>query len=122
MKNDVKLNLKAANGISMSYIGYIEADIECMGNIIKTRGTLIIKDTVDKVTRKRKKDAPGILGTKCRDIVFQQHGNHYHEKIPEIFCNSKVISTFRLCDQANRPTYGFAKTLCTTSHSNSRKD
>ena len=113
VKNDVKLNLKAANGISIPYIGYIEADIECMGNIIKNRGILIIKDTMDEETRKRKINVPGILGMnvigQCRDIFIQQHGNHYHEKIPEIFCNSKVISAFRLCDQANRPTYGFAK-------------
>ena len=68
---------------------------------------------MDEETRKRKINVPGILGMNvighCRDIFIQQYGNYYHEKIPEIFCNSKVISAFRLCDQANRPTYGFAK-------------
>ena len=54
MKIDVKLNLKAASGISIPYIGYIEADLECKGKIIKSRGILIIKDTVDEVTIKRK--------------------------------------------------------------------
>ena len=80
VKNDVKLNLKAANGISIPYIGYIEADIECMGNIIKNRGILIIKDTMDEETRKRKINVPGILGMnvigQCRYIFIQQHGNH----------------------------------------------
>ena len=93
MKIDVKLNLKAANGISIPYIGYVEADLECKGKIIKSRGILIIKDTVDEVTIKRKRDVPVALGMnvigQCRDTILfiQQQGNHYHEKIPEIFCN-----------------------------------
>lgn len=113
IKNDVKLNLKAANGISIPYIGYIEADVECMGNVIEDRGILIIKDTEDGMTRKRKHNIPGILGMniigQCRDIFIQKHGNYYHEKVSEISCNSKIKSAFRMCDQENRTVYGFAK-------------
>lgn len=113
IKNDVKLNLKAANGISIPYIGYIEADVECMGNVIEDRGILIIKDTEDGMTRKRKHNIPGILGMniigQCRDIFIQKHGNYYHEKVSEISCNSKIKSAFRVCDQENRTVYGFAK-------------
>ena len=47
-----------------------------MGYGIKNRGILIIKDTVDEETIKRKINVPGILGMNvigqwCRDIFIQ---------------------------------------------------
>lgn len=62
IKNDVKLNLKVVNGILIFYIGYIEVDVECMGNVIEDCGILIIKDIEDGMIWKCKYNILGILG------------------------------------------------------------
>lgn len=67
------LQLKAANGLTIPYIGYVEFDVKYCGNVLKQRGFLIVKDATDEFTRKRKEAVPGILGMNvlnlCRDIL-----------------------------------------------------
>ena len=53
MKNCV-IDLKAANGLSIPYIGYVELDVKCAGKLLTQRGFLIVKDPTDDSTRRRK--------------------------------------------------------------------
>mgnify|MGYP005948850939 CR=1 FL=1 len=67
------IQLKAANGLEIPYIGYIEVDVHYLGNILKQRGLLIVKDSTDDSTRKRKEAVPGVIGmniiSECRDML-----------------------------------------------------
>ena len=66
------IDLKAANGLSIPYIGYVELDVKCAGKLLKQRGFLIVKDPTDDSTRKRKEAVPGIIAMNiigmCKDI------------------------------------------------------
>lgn len=57
------IQLKAAN-VEIPYISYIEVDVHYHGNILKLRGLLIVKDSTDDSTRKRKEAVPGVIGMK----------------------------------------------------------
>lgn len=85
------LQLKAANGLVIPYIGYIELDVNYNGNIIPQRGFLIVKDSSDDATRKRKESVPGIIGMNilgaCTDILgdVRRDGN-----LSEVFVSSDL--------------------------------
>ena len=71
------LKLKAANGLDIPYIGYVELDVEVLGKILPKRGILIIKDPHDPSTQARKQDIPGLLGMNvigaCKELLTQDH-------------------------------------------------
>jgi hypothetical protein len=48
------LHIKAASGLTIPYIGYIELDIKYKGILIPQRGFLVVKDSCDESTRQRK--------------------------------------------------------------------
>lgn len=54
--------LTAANGLNIPYIGYFDVDVETLGITIPKRGILVVKDSEDPVTRRRKQEVPGLLG------------------------------------------------------------
>ena len=53
------LKLTAANGLDISYVGYVELDVTTMG---QTRGILVVCDSPDTDQCAHKKRCPGILG------------------------------------------------------------
>ncbi|VDI51590.1 Hypothetical predicted protein [Mytilus galloprovincialis] len=55
LQTDITFNLKGANGTCIPYIGYVEVDIDIMGQRLPNRGVLIVKDPIDSYTRMRKK-------------------------------------------------------------------
>ncbi|XP_077941726.1 uncharacterized protein LOC144385357 isoform X2 [Gasterosteus aculeatus] len=68
------LQLRAANGLSIPYLGYLELDVELCGKLVSLRGILVVKDPPGNASLQ----APGVLGMnviqKCYQELFVQHG------------------------------------------------
>ncbi|XP_073720501.1 uncharacterized protein [Misgurnus anguillicaudatus] len=67
------LTLKAANGLSIPYLGYLELDVKIMGKILPKCGVLVVKDPTDPVTKLKRKNVPGLVGMNiikdCSEIL-----------------------------------------------------
>ena len=55
------LTLRAANGLEIPYLGYLNLTIEVDGVKVPSCGVLVLKDT--PATTKQRRDVPGLLGT-----------------------------------------------------------
>ena len=55
------LTLRAANGLEIPYLGYLELDVEVDGVKVPRCGVLVLKDT--PATAKQRREVPGLLGT-----------------------------------------------------------
>lgn len=69
------LQLRAANGLDIPYVGLLEFNIEIFGKVIPILGVLVIKDLPSNA---QKHVAPGALGMnviqECYNELFGQHG------------------------------------------------
>lgn len=69
------LQLKAANGLDIPFVGYLELDVEVMGKVISKRGVLVVKDSLPGASGL---GVSGVLGMnvirECYDELFSQHG------------------------------------------------
>lgn len=69
------LQLRAANGLEIPYVGYVELDVEVLGKVILQRGVLVVKDPPGQVSSP---EVPGLLGMniirECYYQLFSQHG------------------------------------------------
>lgn len=67
------LQLTAANGLDMSYVGYFELDVEVLGKMVQKLGVLVIKDSVNS-----KLGVAGVLGMniikRCYEKLFGKQG------------------------------------------------
>lgn len=77
------LRLKAANGLAIPYLGYIELDLEVLGKVLPKIAVLIVADALDPTTRQQKMTVPGLLGmnaiSRCYQELFEEHGkNLFH--------------------------------------------
>lgn len=72
------LQLKAANGLDIPYIGYLELDVEVFGKVIPKRGVLIVKDSLGTPSQ-----VAGVLGMnvirECYHDLFGQYGQTLFE-------------------------------------------
>lgn len=68
------LKLRAANGLDIPYVGYLELDVELCGTLVPHCGVLVVKDPPGEVSSR----VPGILGMniirRCYRVLFGQHG------------------------------------------------
>ncbi len=68
------LQLQAANGSLIPYVGYIELDVELCGQVISGCGVLVVRDPPGGTGAQ----VPGILGmnvlSRCYQELFGQHG------------------------------------------------
>ncbi|XP_077957579.1 uncharacterized protein LOC144406215 [Gasterosteus aculeatus] len=68
------LQLRAANGLVIPYIGYLELEVQLCGKVMPHSGVLVVKDHPGGVPAQ----VPGILGMhvirKCYKELFGQHG------------------------------------------------
>lgn len=97
------LGLKPANGLDIPYIGYIELDVVVLGQCIKERGILIVKDPVSAALQDRKLLTPGILGMnivgECYQVLFEQHGPQlFHSPLLESAAPA-TLRALRHCEQ-----------------------
>nr|XP_055035571.1 uncharacterized protein LOC129423357 [Misgurnus anguillicaudatus] len=72
------LQLKAANGLEIPYVGYFEVDVTVLGQTLPRQGILVVKDPVDAGFHQRKELTPGLLGMnvigQCYNDLFEKHG------------------------------------------------
>ena len=70
------LQLRAANGLEIPYVGYLELDFVVLGKEIRNKGVLIVKDLPTQSSDRR---LPGVLGMNviqdCYQELFNQHGS-----------------------------------------------
>lgn len=70
------LQLRAANGLEIPYVGYVELDVEVLGKVIPQRGVLVVKDPPGQASPL---EVPGVLGMnvirECYHQLFSQHGS-----------------------------------------------
>lgn len=87
------LKLRAANGLAIPYLGYLELDLEVLGRVLPKIGVLVVKDSLDPITKQQKKSVPGLLGMNairsCYQELFQEHGQHLFQH-PPVQAASKV--------------------------------
>ena len=68
------LQLRAANGLAIPYVGYLELDVQLCGRVLPACGVLVVKDPSAGVSSQ----VPGVLGMniirRCYGELFGQHG------------------------------------------------
>ncbi|KAK0134254.1 Retrovirus-related Pol polyprotein from transposon opus [Merluccius polli] len=73
------LQLRAANGLEVPYLGYLEVDIHVLVKMLPKMGVLVVRDSSDLHTRTQKSRVPGLLGmnviSQCYNELFLQHGS-----------------------------------------------
>uniref|UniRef100_A0A671U0X9 Gypsy retrotransposon integrase-like protein 1 n=1 Tax=Sparus aurata TaxID=8175 RepID=A0A671U0X9_SPAAU len=70
------LQLRAANGLEIPYVGYVELDVTVLGKVVPQRGILVVKDPPGQAPPS---NFPGVLGMnvirECYHQLFSQHGS-----------------------------------------------
>lgn len=73
------LQLRAANGLDIPYIGYMELDVELCGRLVPKCGVLVVRDPPGGLCSQ----APGVLGmnilSRCYQELLGQHGSSLFE-------------------------------------------
>ncbi|XP_073710120.1 retrovirus-related Pol polyprotein from transposon 412 [Misgurnus anguillicaudatus] len=91
------LQLKAANGLDIPYIGYVELDVELCGRLISDCGVLVVKDPPGGSCT----PVPGVLGmnvlSRCYQEFFGQHGPSFFKLPSVVQAPSFVIQAFQHC-------------------------
>lgn len=68
------LQLQAANGLAIPYIGYLELEVELCGKLMPQCGVLVVRDPPGESSPR----VPGVLGMnvirRCYQELFGQHG------------------------------------------------
>ena len=95
------LQLRAANGLAIPYIGYLELDVELCGKRLPGCGILVVKDPPGCVSSQ----VPGVLGMnvirKCYRELFGHHGLALFD-LPVVSGALKcVVQALQKCHQAN---------------------
>ena len=57
-----QVTLKAANGLEIPYSGVVIVDLELLGQKCEGVPMLVVKDSSDPSTRKKKSDVPALVG------------------------------------------------------------
>ncbi|KAF7643945.1 hypothetical protein LDENG_00230610 [Lucifuga dentata] len=93
------LQLKAANGLAIPYIGYVELDVVVLGRKIPSRGWLIVRDSPGQ-----KSSVPGILGMnvvwQCYFELFSQYGPTFLNCPPVTNVSESWHQALQYCCQA----------------------
>lgn len=92
------LQLKAANGLAIPYLGYLELDVVLCGGVIPGCGILVVKDPPGGAS------VPGVLGmniiSKCYELLFFQHGPALFELPTVAQAPGHVFQALQQCYQA----------------------
>ncbi|KAL7831377.1 hypothetical protein SRHO_G00308800 [Serrasalmus rhombeus] len=91
------LKLRAANGLDIPYIGYLELDVELCGKLVPSCGVLVVKDPLGGVGSR----APGVLGmnvlSKCYQELFGQYGPALFDLPFVSHAHGSVVQALQLC-------------------------
>lgn len=93
------LQLRAANGLEIPYIGYIELDVELCGRIVSKCGILVVRDPPGGGS-----SIPGILGmnilSRCYHELFGQYGPTLFE-LPLVTQDAELVQAFQTCQKVD---------------------
>ncbi|XP_035996571.1 uncharacterized protein LOC118563987 [Fundulus heteroclitus] len=94
------LQLKAANGLPIPYIGYLEVSIELCGKLMPHCGVLVVRNPPDSSSA----SVPGVLGmnviNKCYQELFGQHGNALFNTTPVVSFPKPLVNALQKCHAA----------------------
>ncbi|KAK0131460.1 hypothetical protein N1851_033863 [Merluccius polli] len=97
----VSTMLKAANGLAIPYVGYLELDMECCGQQMERCGVLVVKDPPGGVSAQ----VPGVLGMnvirRCYRQLFGQHGLALFDSPSVSEASGCMMEALQKCHQAN---------------------
>lgn len=92
------LQLRAANGLGIPYIGYLELDVELCNKVIAKRGVLVVRDPLGPSS------SPGILGMNiiktCYKELFVLHGPALFDLPSVLQAPSQLKQALQQCHQA----------------------
>ncbi len=95
------LQLQAANGLPIPYLGYLELEVELCGKTLPGCGLLVIKDPPANASP----PAPGVLGMnilrRCYSTLFGQHGPALFNLPTVTEAPKSVVQAFQRCHQAS---------------------
>lgn len=98
------LQLKAANGLAIPYLGYLELEVKLCGRVMASCGVLVVKDPPDGVPPQ----VPGILGMnvirRCYRELFGQHGLALFHSPAVSEAPESVVDALQKCHQASALT------------------
>lgn len=99
------LQLRAANGLDIPYIGYMELDVELCGRLVPGCGVLVVRDPPGGLCSQ----APGVLGmnvlSRCYQELFGQHGSSLFESPSLVKVPSIVTEAFQYCHKVCSQSY-----------------
>lgn len=91
------LELRAANGLTIPYIGYLELDMKLCGRLVPNCGVLVVKDPVGSVATR----VPGVLGMnviqRCYQELFGHHGPALFSSAPVLASSTSLIEALQEC-------------------------
>ncbi|KAL0161382.1 hypothetical protein M9458_045107, partial [Cirrhinus mrigala] len=101
------LQLRAANGLAIPYIGYMELDVELCNKIVPECGILVVKDPPGGMCA----EVPGVLGmnvlSRCYGELFGQHGQALFNSPPVVEAPSFVMQALQHCHEIkSQPVFG----------------
>ena len=105
LRNNQYLELRAANGLTIPYIGYIELDITCKNNVIKNRGFLVVRDNANHT---QKGSVPVLIGMN----VINSNKKVLNDVIGDMFSRCIAVEWERQIPPPPTPAplnYGFAR-------------
>ncbi|KAI3358861.1 hypothetical protein L3Q82_015251 [Scortum barcoo] len=92
------LQLRAANGLAIPYIGYVELDVELCGKVVPRCGILVVKDPPGVVS-----SVPGILGMnvirRCYWELFGTYGSSLFDSPSVSQAPGPVVVALQKCHQ-----------------------
>lgn len=93
------LQLRAANGLSIPYIGYVELDVQLCGKLVPRCGVLVVRDPPGGLRLR----APGVLGMnvlkRCYQELFGQHGPALFDCSPVSSAPPSVFRALQYCHE-----------------------
>ncbi|KAK0155508.1 hypothetical protein N1851_002098 [Merluccius polli] len=97
------LQLKAANGLAIPYIGYLELEVQLCGKVMPHCGVLVVRDPPGGVPAQ----VPGVLGMnvirKCYQELFGQHGLALFSQPCVSEAPGPIVQALQRCHRAKVP-------------------
>lgn len=95
------LQLRAANGLAIPYIGYMELNVELCGKLMPRCGVLVVRDPPSMPIQ-----VPGVLGmnviSKCYQELFGQHGAALFNAAPVVESPVSLVDALQRCHMAHQ--------------------
>lgn len=94
------LELRAANGLTIPYLGYLELDVQLCGKLMPHCGVLVVRDPPGGAPSR----VPGVLGMnvirKCYQELFGQHGVALFSQVCISDAPQPVVQALQQCHHA----------------------